>query len=81
MEADVDLADDVRPLICPTKAPDQFLEGGLVVWRELKPGDEVEGLVKVPPMMQATRDRGQVLHANCDVVRALLEDRASLLLR
>jgi hypothetical protein len=73
-------ADDVRPLIGPIEALDQLSEGGLVLWRELKPREEVEGLVSAPPMMQPTRDSRQVLHANCDVVRALLKDCALLLL-
>ena len=49
--------------------------------RELEPGEEVEGLAEIAPVMKAPRDRRQVLHPYRDMVRGFLEDLAPLDLR
>ena len=80
-EANVDFADDVGPFLRGAKTPDELLEGGRMLWRELEPSKEVERLSEIPPVMQAPCDHRQVLDPDRDVVRALFEDRASVVLR
>jgi len=53
---------------------EQGVKGGRVLRAELEPGQEVEGLAEVSPMMQTAGDRREVLEAGRDVPRALLED-------
>ena len=55
-EANVDFADDVGPFLGRAKTPDELLEGGRMLWRELEPGEEVERLAEIPPVMQAPCD-------------------------
>jgi hypothetical protein len=49
-------------------------------WPELEPGNEVERLSEIPPLMQAPCDRRQVLGSDLDMVRPFLEDRTPLVL-
>jgi hypothetical protein len=52
-----------------------------VPWCELEPREEVERLAKVAAVVEPAGDRRQVLESSRDVMRALLEDPAPLILR
>src|SRR6516225_6690350 len=53
---------------------------GRILGRELEPGQEIEGLAEVAPMMQAPGDCGKVLQTRGDVAGAFLEDAPPLVL-
>ena len=48
---------------------------------ELKPGQEVEGLFQIAPVVQPPRDRREVFKPGGDVMGALLEDPPAFVLR
>ena len=59
---------------------DQLLELQGIVRRVLEPREEVEWLVKIVRVMQAPRDRREILHAGRDVRRLVLENATPLIL-
>src|SRR6516164_623948 len=79
-QAKVDLALDIAPFLGCAQPPHKFLEIGRVLGRELEPGQEIEGLAEVAPMMQAPGDRGKVLKTRSDMAGAFLEDAPPLVL-
>ena len=56
-EAQVDLAFDEGPFFGLAQPPHKFVKGRCVLGSELKPGQEVEGLSEVTPVVQPPRDR------------------------
>ena len=56
-EAQVYLAFDVGPFLSRSQPLHQFFKGRGVLGGELKPGQEVEGLAEVTPVVQPPRDR------------------------
>ena len=56
-EAEVDLACNVGPFFGLAQPQDQFFKGRCMLGGELKPGQEVEGLSEVTPVVQPPRDR------------------------
>src|SRR6266852_5306414 len=79
-QPDVDLALDVDPLFCRVQHADQVVEGGTVRGSELEPRDEVEGLAEFAAMVQAASDPWQVRKRARDMVRALFENGAPLVM-
>src|SRR5215468_299443 len=67
-EAEVDLAFDVGPFFGLSQPPHQFFKGRCVFGGELKPGQEVEGLFEVTPVVQSPRDRREVFKPGGDVM-------------
>jgi len=68
------------PLGGCTQPRHQFLEPGRVLRGVLEPGEEVERLPEVAAVVELARDGRQVLRADADVVRPLLEQLAALVL-
>jgi len=79
-QAKVDLALDVTPLLGGAQPFHQFLKKGRVLGRELEPGQEIERLAEVAPMMQAPGDRRKVLKTRGEMAGALLENAPPLVL-
>jgi hypothetical protein len=79
-EADVDFAFHVVPLRGGAEPGHQLLERRRVSGDVLEPGEEVEGLVQIPAVVEPAGHRRQVLHPDGDVVGALLEQLPPLVL-
>ena len=73
-EAQVDLAFDEGPFFGLAQPPHKFVKGRCVLGSELKPGQEVEGLSQIAPVVQPARDRREVLKTGGNVMGAFLED-------
>ena len=58
-QADVDLADDIPPVLDPPQSCYEVLERVSVGRGVLEPGEEVEGLAEVTAVVQAAGDRRQ----------------------
>src|SRR5712692_11181609 len=80
-QPEVDLALDVAPFLSRAQHPDQLVERARISGGELEPRDEIKWLTEIPPVMETSCNSRQVRQRAGDMVRALLEDRASLLLR
>jgi hypothetical protein len=79
-KARVDLALDVTPFLGRAQPLHQFLKTGRILRRELEPGQKVEGLGEVAPMMQAPGDRRKALKTRGDEAGAFFEDAPPLVL-
>src|SRR5215467_9390868 len=64
-----------------SRPPHQHFKGRCVLGGELKPGQEVEGLSEVTPVVQPPRDLREVLKPGGDVMGAFLEDPPPFVLR
>jgi hypothetical protein len=79
-ETNVHFSHDVAPLLCLAKHGDELVERRLMLRSELEPGEEIERLAEIAPVMQAARDSRQIGETAADVPRSLFEDRAPLVL-
>src|SRR5207248_5359243 len=79
-QPDLDLALDVGPFLGGSQASQEFVEGACVGRSELEPGEKVELFLTVPPVGQAPGDGREIVEADGDVVRPVLEDRPPLVL-
>jgi hypothetical protein len=80
LEPHVDLALDVAPLLGLAQSPDQVVERARVALGEFEPREKIERLAELARVVEAPRDRRQILEADGDVPRARLEDGPALVL-
>src|SRR5690242_10089129 len=76
-----DFAFHVAPLLSRPQHSDQLVECGGIRGSELEPRQKVELLAEVAAVMKPPRDPWQIREAAGDVMRALLEDCATSILR
>src|SRR5215470_20234690 len=67
-EAEVDLAFNVGPFFGLAQPQHQFFKRCCVLGGELKPGQEVEGLSEVTPVVQPSRDCREIVKPGGDVM-------------
>jgi len=79
-ETDIHLAFHVSPLLRSAQHSDQLIEETRVLGCELEPGQKVERPAQLARVVEPPCDRGEIFKGRRNMVRALLEDRAPLIL-
>src|SRR6516165_3900998 len=79
-QADIHFSLYIVPFRGAAQSANQLLKGIHVFGGILEPSEKVEWLAKLPAVMQTSRYCWQILHANSDVPRLLLEDGSTLIL-
>src|SRR5499427_8948063 len=79
-QADIDLTVNIAPLLRIPQSTHQLFEGFAMFRCIFEPREEVEGLAKLPTVVQAPGDGRQIFQADAYVARLFLEDSAALIL-
>jgi len=79
-ETDIDLSLHIGPLLCLTQHPNEFLERLGISRSVFEPGEKVEGLSQVMPMIEAACNPWKIFQARGNMVRTLFEDGSSFVL-
>ena len=72
-QADIDLTDNIAPLLRIPQSTHQLFEGFAMLRCIFEPREEVERLAKLPTVVQASGDGRQIFQADADVARLFLK--------
>lgn len=79
-QSNVDFAIDVQPFGCAAQPSNHVFECAGMFWSVFKPSQEIEWLTEFAAMVQASRNRRQIVQTDSNMPRLLFENGSSFIL-